>query len=58
MKGYSRSGGIAPLILFLGTRGALSLEKNREHFQQEAGLVPEQIWMFEAEDKIIKTVTI
>lgn len=52
MKGYSGSGGIAPLILFLGTRGALSPEKNPEHIQQEAGLVPEQIWMFGARIKL------
>ena len=53
MKGYSGSGGIAPLMLFLGTRGALSPGKNPEHIQQEAGLVPEQIWMFGVEDKIV-----
>jgi hypothetical protein len=53
MKGYSGSGDIAPPNLLLDTRGALSPGKNPEHIQQEAGLVPEQIWMFGAEDKIV-----
>jgi hypothetical protein len=53
MKGYRGSGGIAPLILLLGTRWALSPAKNPEHIQQEAELVPEKIWMFGAVDKIV-----
>ena len=53
MKGCSGGGGIAPLFLFVATRGALSPGKNPEHIEQEAGLVQEQIWMFGAEDKIV-----